>query len=135
MKIPFSGLVMKQVPPGGDMVDGMFIPEGTRIAHNTFALQRLTSIFGDDAEVFRPERWLEAPEEKVREMTQVVEMAFGYGRWMCAGKSVAFLELNKIFVEVMSKFLSSKSSCPPPPPDPTSQNPLAIGTRHFPMIV
>lgn len=33
-------------------------------------------------------------------MTTVVEMVFGYGRWMCAGNTVAFTELNKIFVEV-----------------------------------
>lgn len=29
-----------------------------------------------------------------------MEMVFGYGRWMCAGNTVAFTELNKIFVEV-----------------------------------
>jgi len=29
-----------------------------------------------------------------------VELIFGYGRYMCAGKVIAFLELNKIFFEV-----------------------------------
>lgn len=100
MQIPFSGLLMKEVPPGGDTIDGMFVPGGTRIGHNTLALQRSAAVFGDDAEIFRPERWLEASAEKAREMTAVVELVFGHGRWMCAGKSVAFMELNKIFVEV-----------------------------------
>lgn len=58
------------------------------------------SIFGDDAELFRPERWLECDAAKATEMRRVVELVFGYGRWACAGKSLAFLELNKIFVEV-----------------------------------
>lgn len=100
MQIPFSGLLMKQVPPEGDNVNGLFVPGGTRIAHNTLALQRLKAVFGEDAEVFRPERWLIAEAEAHREMTQVVEMVFGHGRWMCAGKPVAFIELNKIFVQV-----------------------------------
>lgn len=100
INIPFSGLVMKEVPPGGDHLNGVFIPGGTRIAHNTLALQRSTVTFGDDAALFRPERWLEASPEKHKEMTQIVEMVFGYGRWMCGGKSVAFMELNKAFVQV-----------------------------------
>lgn len=100
MQIPFSGLIMKQAPPEGDTFDGIFIPGGTRIAHNTLAVQRSTATFGQDAEMFRPERWLEAAPEKHKEMTQVVELVFGYGRWMCAGKSVAFMELNKVYVEV-----------------------------------
>lgn len=100
MQIPFTGLLMKEAPPEGDTINGMFIPGGTRIAHNTFAMQRSAAIFGDDVSIFRPERWLEASPEKFREMTTVVEMVFGYGRWMCAGKTVAFIELNKIFVEV-----------------------------------
>lgn len=104
MQIPFTGLLMKEAPPEGDTINGMFIPGGTRIAHNTFAMQRSPAIFGDDVSIFRPERWLEASPEKFREMTTVVEMVFGYGRWMCAGKTVAFIELNKIFVELLRNF-------------------------------
>lgn len=106
MKIPFSGLLMKEVPPGGDEINGVFLPEGTRIAHNTLALQRSAKIFGEDVEVFRPERWLEASQEKHREMTQVVDMVFGHGRWMCAGKPVALMELNKVFVQVRRHAIS-----------------------------
>lgn len=100
MQIPFSGLVMKEVPPGGDELNGVFIPGGTRIAHNTLATQRSTGVFGEDVEVFRPERWLEVSREKHREMAQAVEIVFGHGRWMCAGKPVALMELNKVFVQV-----------------------------------
>lgn len=63
-------------------------------------------MFGADADIFRPERWLEdeeegsGAEEKVAEMRRVAELVFGYGRWGCAGKMLAFMELNKVIVEV-----------------------------------
>jgi cytochrome P450 len=61
-------------------------------------------VFGADADVFRPERWIEAGGDERAEMRRVAELAFGYGRWGCAGKMIALLELNKVFVEV--SFLS-----------------------------
>jgi cytochrome P450 len=100
MQIPFSGLVMKQVPPEGDTIDGHFVPGGTRIGHNTLGIMRRRDIFGEDADVFRPERWLGISPEKKQLMVQTTELVFGYGRWGCSGKPVAFLELNKVYVEV-----------------------------------
>ena len=54
--------------------------------------------------VFRPERWLETPEPQLQEMERSVELIFGYGRFKCLGRSVALVELNKIFVEVCELF-------------------------------
>lgn len=90
----------KQVPPGGDTIHGRFIPGGTRIAHNTWGILRRTDVFGQDADLFRPERWLGTDTAQLDSMQRTTELVFGYGRWGCAGKSVAFLELNKVFVEV-----------------------------------
>jgi hypothetical protein len=33
-------------------------------------------------------------------MEQCLDLIFGYGRWGCLGKNVAWIELNKVFVEV-----------------------------------
>ncbi|EOO03266.1 putative cytochrome p450 monooxygenase protein [Phaeoacremonium minimum UCRPA7] len=96
---PFTGLPFKEVPPQGDTINGRFIPGGTRIAPSNWSLMRQKSVFGQDTDVFRPERWLEVTEEQRCEMRHAVELVFGYGRWACAGKPIAFLELNKIFVE------------------------------------
>ncbi|KAH9900101.1 cytochrome P450 [Xylariomycetidae sp. FL2044] len=105
MNIPFSGLLMKEVPPEGDTIDGKFIPGGTRIGHSVLSLQRSKVTFGDDAEVFRPERWLDIDESKRRLMRDQVELVFGYGRWGCSGKSIAFMELNKVYFETIAKLL------------------------------
>jgi len=97
---PFTGLIAKEVPAGGDTIHGEFVPGGTRIAHNTWAVLRRADIFGQDAELFRPERWLDSDTAKIDSMQRTTELVFGHGRWGCAGKIVAFLELNKVFVEV-----------------------------------
>lgn len=67
-------------------------------------LQRSRKLFGPDADLFRPERWLEAEQhpEQLAKMTSAVDMVFYYGEWKCAGEGIARMELNKIFVEVGS---------------------------------
>ncbi|KAK4672007.1 hypothetical protein QC764_610690 [Podospora pseudoanserina] len=104
---PFTGIPLKVVPPEGDTIDGKFVPGGTRIAASFWSTGRHKGTFGEDADLFRPERWIEAAaqnEKKFVEMKRVAELVFGYGRWGCPGKTVAFLELNKIFVELLRHF-------------------------------
>ncbi|CAJ2507174.1 Uu.00g083600.m01.CDS01 [Anthostomella pinea] len=110
---PFTALSMKEVPPEGDTIHGHFIPGGTRIGLSISSIHRSKAIFGADAEVFRPERWLlqevegkgrEEQDYRYREMAQAVDLTFGYGRWACSGKAVAFMELNKVFVELLRNF-------------------------------
>jgi cytochrome P450 len=93
-------LASKRVPPEGDTLDGKFVPGGTDIGQNSWSLLRNKQIFGHDSDVFRPSRWLEVDAQKRAEMERTAELLFGYGRWMCAGKYIAFLELSKVFFEV-----------------------------------
>jgi hypothetical protein len=79
---------------------GQFVPGGTQISTNSWGITRNTKTFGPDVEIFRPERWMDATSERRIEMERTCELIFGFGRYMCAGKTVAFMELNKIFVEV-----------------------------------
>lgn len=107
MNPPFSGQMGKRTAPGGvTLPDGVFIPGGVDIAHSTLSMQRLPEVFGEDVDVFRPERWLEAektdPARKAL-MARAVDLNFGYGRWVCIGKHIAMMELNKIFVEVRER--------------------------------
>lgn len=106
---PFGGLIMKEVGPGGDTFDGKYIPAGTRIGHSIWAVTHDPSVFGHDVDVFRPERWLEADENTRSLMKKNTELVFGSGRWGCPGRTVAFIELNKVLVEVRSMLII----CPP----------------------
>ncbi|KAJ0383676.1 hypothetical protein COL922a_010000 [Colletotrichum nupharicola] len=103
---PSTGLNYKQVAKGGAELCGYYLPEGTQLGVNVQKLMRSKETFGIDADVFRPGRWLEAAadEERFKEMSDVVELAFGYGRFQCLGKTIAYMELNKIFVELLRKF-------------------------------
>lgn len=100
-----TGTFSKVVPPQGEVVQGKFIPGGTVIGMNVPAMQRSAELFGSDAHLFRPERWLEASEAKKGEMERQLDMMFGSGRWMCAGKPIALMELFKTFFEVSLEYL------------------------------
>lgn len=100
IKAPASGPLFKTVPPEGDVIDGKFIPGGTQIGTSAFGVYHSKKIFGEDAGLFLPERWLEADAARVATMSSTVDLVFSAGKYQCLGKLVAFMELNKIFVEV-----------------------------------
>lgn len=109
---PVTGLMFKDVPSGGDTLAGYFVPENTKVGYCAFGLFLDPKLWGEDAAMFRPERWLIGTPEEIRQKEANLDLVFGHGRWQCLGKSVAQLELNKVFVEVCCCFLFYSSlSC------------------------
>jgi cytochrome P450 len=51
--------IYRKTPPEGVDIGGKHWPGGIEVAVNGWVLHRDKSIFGDDVETFRPERWLE----------------------------------------------------------------------------
>ncbi|KAI2472749.1 cytochrome P450 [Annulohypoxylon bovei var. microspora] len=94
----------KKVPMGGDTICGKFVPEGTDIFVNLLSMLQNKEVFGEDADMFRPERFLECHDNKKAQLIKNVDLAFGHGRWVCAGKTLAWFELNKIFIELFRNF-------------------------------
>ncbi|KAL2220480.1 cytochrome P450 [Thermoascus aurantiacus ATCC 26904] len=81
---PAVGMSLPRVvPKGGITVDGRFIPEETIIGVNPWVVHRDTSVYGDDVEEFRPERWL----GKEKGDMERFFFAFGAGARLCIGKS------------------------------------------------
>ncbi|KAF8851646.1 cytochrome P450 [Acephala macrosclerotiorum] len=95
-----TGNMPKVVPPEGDTINGRFVPGGTWIGRSDWAIQRSTKIYGDDAAIFRPERWLEAKGETMENMERTVGLLRGHGKCSCLGKNITWMELNKIFFEL-----------------------------------
>lgn len=101
---PVTTLFPRDVPPGGDTVqvngENVFLPGGVCIGYSAFAMHRKEEIYGSDAKVFRPERWLEADGEKLAVMIRTNDLVFGHGRFHCLGKTIAQIEIGKVVFEV-----------------------------------
>ncbi|KXH69317.1 cytochrome P450 [Colletotrichum salicis] len=56
---PATGLPLERVvPEGGATIAGRFFPAGTIVGINTWVEHHHTTIFGEDAAAFKPDRWL-----------------------------------------------------------------------------
>ncbi|KAF9773462.1 hypothetical protein IL306_008703 [Fusarium sp. DS 682] len=99
-----TGMFFKDVPAGGETMHGKYIPAGTSIGINASSLLRSEALFGPDPQIFRPERYLDVDKDTSAKMKRDVEIMFGYGRWMCAGKPIAFMELKKVIFELLRVF-------------------------------
>lgn len=100
---PLFGLKAKSAPPGGDTFKGVYYPEGCEVAICDEALCRNTAIFGQDAQMFRPDRWIDAHAETRVKYRQTVDAVFGTGRFMCLGRHIAMMELHKALAEVCAQ--------------------------------
>ena len=97
---PLVGLQSKMAPPQGETVNGTFFPRGTEIATCPSMVTRRKDIYGDDVDIFRPERWIEADASTRAKYERMTDVIFGSGRFVCLGRNIAWMELNKAFVEV-----------------------------------
>lgn len=78
---PAVGLnITRLVPPEGAELDGHRFPGGVSIAANGWVLHRDKEIFGADADVFRPERWLE-DEENSKKMERYMFQVSTFSRY------------------------------------------------------
>jgi cytochrome P450 len=118
------------VPPTGAQLgdSSHFLPGGTIVGMNPYVVNRDKGIFGLDAEVFRPERWLERPsvpsadgdarngedaseeyadegntKETLLRMDKTL-LTFGAGSRYCIGKNISLLEMAKFVPQVLRRF-------------------------------
>jgi cytochrome P450 len=94
----------KRVPPEGDVICGRFVPGGTDVFINWIDFMRDKDVFGEDADIFRPERFLDCDEQCKSVREKQMDLIFGTGRWMCPGKFLAHMEINKLVVELFRRF-------------------------------
>ncbi|KAH8671548.1 pisatin demethylase [Xylariales sp. PMI_506] len=97
-------LLNKTVPAGGDVVSGIRLPAGTQVGMDGWGILRSKTYWGEDAEVFRPDRWLNVDKMQHDEMTACAEALFGYGRFKCLGRNVAFMQLGKALPELLRRY-------------------------------
>jgi len=97
---PVTGLMAK-VSHKDDVVCGIPVPAETSIAWDPIGMMRNKDLFGKDAELFEPGRWIEADEQRLKDMKSVQELAFAGGtRWECLGMRLAYTEMSKLIFEM-----------------------------------
>ncbi|KAK1718159.1 hypothetical protein CaCOL14_010433 [Colletotrichum acutatum] len=100
---PAVGLnISRVVPPEGAELDGRLFPGGTQVAVNGWVLHRDKRTFGEDADDYRPERWLADVEEAKRMERYMFQ--FGGGSHVCIGRNLALLEINKVAPRLFRDF-------------------------------
>lgn len=100
--VPDEGLTL----PGGQ-----FIPGGCIVGMNPYVLARNQSVWGEDADVFRPERWLRDPTRETEEAYQerlkrmnAADLTFGAGSRVCIGRNLGMMEVYKVVAMLVSRY-------------------------------
>ncbi|KAF2473714.1 cytochrome P450 [Lindgomyces ingoldianus] len=98
---PAVGMSLPRVvPQAGIEVDGQYIPAGTIIGTNPWVIHRNQEVFGEDADSFRPERWLESDRGQLERLF----FAFGSGARVCIGRNLSWIEISKLVPSLLLRF-------------------------------
>jgi len=101
-----------EVPdPGFTLPDGRFIPAGRIVGVNPSVMTLDHNVYGPDAHIFRPERWLQRYSENVegyadrlRKMEELNTFVWGGGNRTCLGRFLATTSLYKITATLFSRY-------------------------------
>lgn len=96
---PTIPLFPRNAPNGGLTYKGIYIPEGTAVASSPWITMKNKSLYGHDAAIYRPERWLEASQETLKQWDRY-EFHWGHGNRLCTGKNLSVMEIYKLTFEV-----------------------------------
>jgi benzoate 4-monooxygenase len=90
------------VPPGpGITISGHFFPQGSVVSVPSYTIHHSTSIWGPDADAFKPERW---DESRLTEQQKASFIPFSFGPRACVGRNVAEMELALIVGTVFRRY-------------------------------
>lgn len=82
MHPPFALPFERVVPKGGITILGHFIPEGTAVGGSPYVVNRHKGTFGEDAEFWRPERWLESDDMHKKKLEgSILTVSLIYFAW------------------------------------------------------
>ena len=93
------------LPSGGgpDQQSPVFIPKGMLVGWNLYSMQRRTDLYGEDAEEFKPERWLDEDGKKGIRPGWTF-LPFNGGPRICIGQQFALFETSYILVRLLQEF-------------------------------
>lgn len=109
---PSSAFTLQRIagPEGMELPEGVRLPPGTQVGCNMGTMNRSQKSWGADANIFRPERWVQEKGEsdegfhERRKAMDKADFSFSQGSRTCLGKSVTALEMFKVLATLMVLF-------------------------------
>jgi len=106
---PSPANLQRMCPPGGAVICGKRIPEGTKVRFSNYAVQRDPRHF-DAPDEFRPQRWLKN-EEKERlsgghdeRFNEKAFFSFLIGPGACVAKNLAWVEMRLVVATLLTNY-------------------------------
>lgn len=115
MSPPVSAELIREVLPGGSVVDGEVFPEGVNVSVCTWAISYNEEIFPEPYR-YRPERWLLDQKEggsrgsktgvskASLELAESAQVSFSFGARNCVGKNLAWMEMSLLLAKALYHF-------------------------------
>ncbi|CAG8393327.1 unnamed protein product [Penicillium salamii] len=110
------------LPVGGgeDGHSPIFIHKGQHVVYSVFAMHRRPDMWGEDAKMFRPERWEENPRHGWE------YLPFNGGPRICIGQQYALTEASYTVVRLMQHFDTLENADPHPRQEPIKMSNLTM---------
>ncbi|RSL89151.1 hypothetical protein CEP52_014981 [Fusarium oligoseptatum] len=101
----------RYVPDSGlTLPNDKFVPAGTKVGINPYVVHRNPSVWGEDVDDFRPERWLQQAGESEDAFAERLklfnnsDLTFGGGSRICLGRHLGMLEVYKIIGTLFARY-------------------------------
>lgn len=103
------------LPVGGgkDGTSPVFVPKGHTVQWSLFAMHRRKDLYGEDADLFKPERWLDQNDRKGLRVGWEF-LPFNGGPRVCIGQQFALTEVSYITIRLLQEFSQLESRDPEP---------------------
>jgi len=88
------------VPEGGLTIQGKYFPPDTVLSVPSYTIHRDKAVWGEDADEFRPERWLEQDQTAIQKTFN----PFSFGPRACVGRNLASMELQIIISSIIRRY-------------------------------
>ncbi|CAK7229981.1 hypothetical protein SCUCBS95973_007418 [Sporothrix curviconia] len=99
---PVAGI--PRVAQQDTVVAGQFVPRGTTLMPVPAVMHHNTALWGDDAHVFRPERWIDDPTMGGAVNSEAYAwVGFGHGPRSCIGRALAALNFKVVLLAMVQK--------------------------------
>jgi len=84
--------------------DGTPVQAGVHICFDPYVTNRSAKIWGADVLEYKPERWWDEKEKKIKNITSYDFPTFSAGQRLCLGKGLALLETKALISELLPRF-------------------------------